>query len=437
MGAPIVLLLVGCEPTKDAVHDDTVDTLTPWATIVGGSADFRVVRDLDGDGADELLVRDADERLRLVSASALRSGGEVSADAPLATLLGDVTLWSYGGAGDVDGDGLGDVMFAGGEGFDDGTPNRVGVFFGSTLAAGGDLASTAVDAEVPLGAADAEPALRAAGDVDGDGHAEVLLASPEEETGGYSAGAVRIWTGARLAAGATTAFGDADVTLVGEYGDRLGDAGASGDLDGDGRTDLVVSASYGWEARILLADTLLAGEPHVPDAVVTGAREAPDYAVADLDGDGAGELLLTLPNWTPPSEDRDTDLPGQEELAVGRVLVFRGAALHDGWVTTVDDAAAELWGDETAPLGAVRPLGDVDGDGRDDLAVSFGDAWAWYGGAAITGGVSLGPDDAAGVLPAGDPRPGDFDGDGRPELAVGVVPDEGAHRVELWDPWSP
>ena len=109
---------------------------------------------------------------------------------------------------------------------------------------GGGLACRATGDVTPEGgwggwsASNFGAALAAPGDVDGDGFADVLVGAPGDATNGAGAGA------AVLLFGSPSGFDpERSITWRGAFGgDRLGSALAGADLDGDGAVDLVFGA---------------------------------------------------------------------------------------------------------------------------------------------------------------------------------------------------
>ncbi|MET9769460.1 FG-GAP-like repeat-containing protein [Streptomyces sp. NPDC006415] len=261
--------------------------------------------------------------------------------------------------------------------------------------------------------------LRGQSDVNGDGYGDLVTASEAAVSGVPRAGAIVVNTGssAGVSAGRTQIVTQGSPGVPGalEENDEFGSALATGDLDGDGYTDIVAGT---------------------PDEKV--GSDVAGGAVTVLWGSKSGIVGGTdLPDPAPTKHDRfgdrlvvgDFDGDGNPELAVGTssndVWIFgaisRGGAEDRRRLTT---AIAPGSSDYYRALAA----GDFDGDGRDDLVVGGRyDEDGSYGGASLVYAGALG--DPA-VLPADAhaAATGDFDADGRDDLIVGS-PDDNSVTV--------
>jgi hypothetical protein len=257
--------------------------------------------------------------------------------------------------GDVTGDGVPDVVtgmtpvvsFTG-------LPNSaepVKVFDGTTL---GTRHPTPVAEFHPYGGSFTGGCHVACADLDGDGHAEVIVCKDE---GGV--GRVMVFSGADLAAGTATAVADFD----GIDGDPAATAGAqvaAGDLNADGTPDVLVGAANGPRVAAFDGTTLQAGETPgklFGDFFAFDPATHPGgihVAVSDLDADGHGELLAGSLTGAP----RLVCLDGED-------VITSGAATLTRWWD-------EPFGDRSN-AGGLRLVGkDLDGDSRGDLVLSHG-----------------------------------------------------------------
>lgn len=284
------------------LHEDVLtegDNVTETGSAVVSDGD------VDGDGLADLLIgasgHDWDRGAAYLVCGA--PTGEVQlADGATATILGEEGGGHLGRslalAGDTDGDGFGDVVVT------DGGDDAMARLFRGPLA--GDVAASDADAVVNAEARFSGGSARvaAAGDLDGDGHADLWLADPYDDRGGDSAGAAFLFRGP--VAGVYTAA-DADAALLGIGADDGAGLGISraGDVSGDGVEDVAVSApELGWMGDSLGAVYLVIGPVlgtlSLADADVTLHGESDDWAgwplaSGDVDGDGRGDLLIGGP----------------------------------------------------------------------------------------------------------------------------------------------
>jgi len=316
-------------------------------------------------------------------------------DVPVFSWPGDHTFDQWGDAvalvGDVDGDGVGDVA--------------VGWQFGSVLGADPlpvvyqnvgrvEIYSGATGETLHLwhgGTAGFDrfgAAIVGAGDVDGDGHADVLVGAPTADGALPNSGAVQLRSGAD---GSVMRFFGGF-----QEGSHFGLALTAGDLDGDGIAEAVIGAPYfdlddalggyqqeGCAYAYRLTDGAQvwarAGVPFVTS--LFAKYELADWGGAlayagDSDGDGLGEILVGAA-WS----DFSSSLSGTSKTNTGFVMHLEPATLEH---------FVYRGGDEGDLLGAsVAALGDADGDGQFDIAAGATGANGNLGEVRVWSGTSL------------------------------------------------
>ena len=319
----------------------------------------------------------------------------VTSDA-FATIRGTV---NSGGLGkvvdrvdDLDGDGLDELVVTAPRG-DGSTKGAAYVFLGARLARGGAL--TEVDAAYSwLGGASNDflggsQGAAGAGDLDGDGVGDLILAAPFSDLGGTDAGSAYVLYGGGSGWGVglniTTA---APALFRGNPGDWFGARVASGDLDGDGLSDIVVSGPYNdLEADKAGVVAMFSGD---------ATRLAGVGTLADADALLTGSGVDTELGWSIDVMD-DVDGDGYRDLGVGEFFsdvggtdagsagVVSGSELHGRAVWTSSAFLVVHGSDAYGRLGYdVAGVGDTDGDGLEDVVVSayLADAGSADGGAS-------------------------------------------------------
>jgi hypothetical protein len=364
--------------------------------------------DLDGDGYADLML---DQTIAFGRATASGPAVTVASTDLVAAGAPALEIAEVGCVGDVDADGFDDVVVTS-RGESGG--GCVGCARTLLLRGGRDGLTPAYDAPGEPG--DGRRAVARVGDVDGDGYADVLLAAELASADGEpEAGrAWLLWGGAAGLGGrpAWEAHGA-------DRSDHLGhDAGGAGDVDGDGRMDLLFDVGDTINGPDAALWSFRDGEvqsafrwttPLRPDEGVL--RESP-VGLGDVSGDGLADIGFLRfdpaaePAWTfslvhgsasGPDAERPIDL-GLDRLDFPKVagdldgdgladlvgisggteddpnltaIVVRGAAelVRPGVERYVVAEDAVLPDDPTPALPMAIAAGDLDGDRFDDLAV--------------------------------------------------------------------
>jgi hypothetical protein len=410
-------------------------TSTPVWTAEGDQAGARfgdsgTAGDVNGDGYADVIVGapyyDGGEENE-GRAYVYHGGPAGLTSTPVWTAEGDQVLarfgWSVGTAGDVNGDGYADVVVAapyydGGE-EDEG---RAYVYHGSAagLNTTADWTVEANQEYVYFG-----DSVGTAGDVNGDGYGDVVVGAPSYDGGEENEGRAFVYhgSGSGLSASANwTAESDQDYAYLGVS------VGTAGDVNGDGYADVIVGAEH-YESS---PDEDREGKAYVYHGGPAGLTSTPAWtaegdekwahfgdsvgAAGDVNGDGYADVIV-----------------GAWAYDNGRAYVYHGgpAGLTSTPVWTAEgDQAGARFGD------SVGTAGDVNGDGYADVVVGvpgYNTGWDDSGRAYVYHGASAGLTSthvwiAWGLLSerfgGSVGTAGDVNGDGYAEVIVGA-PDYG------------
>jgi hypothetical protein len=403
----------------------------------GFGASVAAAGDVNGDGYGDVIIGEPGDQKALVYLGSATGLAASPAWSPTFVAAGYGS--SVAGAGDVDGDGYGDVLvgapsYTGGQA----SEGRAYLYRGgpSGLDTTPDWTVESNSASAALG-----QSVASAGDVNGDGLSDVIIGADGYDGGEADEGAAFVYLGSYDG----LVGGDETTATSAVGGDQAGSGFAvsvasAGDVNGDGYADLIVGAP-GYDSGQTnegAAFVFLAGSGGIPDqdsleadtqleADQDGASFGSSVASAgDVNGDGYADVIVGASNYDAGETDE------------GAAWVFYGSAtgVPDGNPAT---ALTQLESDEADSMfgRSVASAGDVNGDGYADVIVGAYrfDVDAVEQGAALifmgsSGGiVGSDPDTAAAIIAAGQPNAqlgysvasvGDVNGDGYADVAVGA-----------------
>ncbi|HPG40896.1 MAG TPA: FG-GAP-like repeat-containing protein [bacterium] len=388
--------------------------------------------DVNNDGYDDIIIAAADEHtgsgpvyLFFGSAAMNNAADAIMSEAEANNCFG----CSIAGIGDVNNDGYADIAIGA-----SGANQQAGIvylYFGNVNQdAIADLVLPGPDGQIEFGAC-----LTGAGDMNGDGYDDFLVSS----MGYYHTGKVNLYLGGDVVDTI------ADRAVAGQ--DKLdyynANLSCAGDINSDGYSDILIGLNlfntltgqvrlyYGSDSIELICDLELNGETTNNNF---GIRLA---GAGDVNGDGYDDVLVGA------AHDYPLDLACTRNCAdvfmnvTGRVYLYYGGSEMDTQADIIlrGEAYSELY------VTCIAGVGDVNGDGFDDVII--GDEkinqdttrlYLFYGGQNMDTAIDLtftihSDINAFGIDIA---RVGDVNGDGFDDVLISFTRYEGTEMAYLY-----
>lgn len=399
------------------------DATDEFGTVVSAAGD------VNGDGYDDVLVSAYYAEIFLGPSNAgavycyLGSASGIDATADWSKFgvhvdehLGD----AISTAGDVNGDGFSDILI-GASWYTDGqsAEGAAYVYDGNSLGLSSLPSSVYVSNQTN---AHLGGGVKTGGDINADGYADIVIGAPRFSADQGIEGRVQVYYGSSqgaVSSAVVTIEGNGEAAYFGHS------VSTAGDVDGDGRSDLLVGSPYfevdeigAGRAQVFLAnaDDYSGVAWTVIEANQSFAATGSSVGFADVNADGYSDLLAG--SWRYDAGQTDE---GRVHCWLGGYTGISGA---EDWSIDGEQAGAFLGR-------VIANAGDVNGDGYEDAVVTApgwdetfaneGKAWVYHGsptgletafswsGRAARASASYGTSAAA----------GDVNGDGYGDLVMG------------------
>ncbi len=403
------------------IQSDQASALLGWSVSGAG--------DVNNDGYDDVIVgalsydsgqtNEGAAFVFLGGASGVTSATPATAATTIQSDQDSASVASVAGAGDVNGDGYDDVV-VGVPGYDSGQTNEGAAFVflgGPSGIANGSPATAATTLQSDNAGELFGDSVASAGDVDGDAYADIVVSSLNYNVGFGASGGAFVFRGGPAGIPSGTSRSAAVTMTVGQNGANFGTGVAgAGDVNGDGRDDVIVGAS-GYDsgqsneggAFVYMPGTCCRGRAS-SDSVGVYSIGAGAWFLRDSNNPGPAHTTFTYgaggAGYVPIAGDWDgdgIDSPGLYDPGTGAFFLRNSSTPGPADVTFVFGAGGRV----NAPV-----AGDWNGDGTDTVGVYNAASGVFF----LRNANAAGPADVTfGFGPAGvawRAIAGDWDGNG-------------------------
>ena len=352
--------------------------LDPKVDFSGGSNSDEgvLIGDIDGDGKPDIIISNNLSTTifvyRNISSTGSISAGSFASPVSFTTGSNPAQI----AIGDIDGDGKPDLAVT-----------NIGSAFVSVFLNTSTPGSISFNSQVPISVSTIQSYGIAIRDIDGDGKADLIV-------GNYSTNNLSVFR--NISIPGTISFSSASIFTV---------AGASrgltlGDLDGDGKPDIINTNSFASSVSVL-RNTSVPGTISFSGHIEFSTGLNPyGVTIGDIDGDGHLDIITANNGTTTISVLRNT-FPGVGTITLAGNVDFTVSS-SPWWVA----------------------IGDIDGDSHPDLVCTNrgGNTISVLRNTATSGSITAGSLASQVVFNTGNApvtvAVGDLDGDGKADLAV-------------------